>query len=144
MLQKLRCIQMSKVFKQFLHFANANAIAIAIASACLVILTLANFSLFPIFYYIQRRWFYFFGWSVGPTTSPSRRMLLRSGKVCGKVSTCIFISSGFGFNLAPRKLPKFNRVNDKVFCACACACACASVCHCVCLFLLLYFSTLRA
>jgi len=43
-------------------------------------------------------------------------------KVCGKVSTCIFISSGFGFNLAPRKLPKFNRVNDKVFCAFATVC----------------------
>lgn len=36
-------------------------------------------------------------------------------KFAANLEFCIFISSGFGFNVVPRKLPKFNRVNDKVF-----------------------------
>lgn len=38
-----------------------------------------------------------------------------SRKFAANLDFCIFISSGFGFNVVPRKLPKFNRVNDKVF-----------------------------
>lgn len=42
------------------------------------------------------------------TLSPARKFV-------ANLDFCIFISSGFGFNVVPRKLPKFNRVNDKVF-----------------------------
>lgn len=46
--------------------------------------------------------------SLAPSRSYSR-------KFAANLDFCIFISSGFGFNVVPRKLPKFNRVNDKVF-----------------------------
>lgn len=46
--------------------------------------------------------------SLAPSLSYSR-------KFAANLDFCIFISSGFGFNVVPRKLPKFNRVNDKVF-----------------------------